>query len=158
MLQGIWQPPQPSLKFSHLNTVDYMHTNLSSKQFLLQRLQYAVSYPLAHKRQRLPPSLPLLFLNPPYLHQLHTPTLLVSTPLYLLPCLLPHAVLQLYLYTPSLLCLYSPHCSSLFLRLHLPSPLHHPIQHRYCIISPHPPSLLCSFIVFFSPLSCLGIL
>ncbi len=90
---------------------------------------------------------------PPHLHQLTSPTLHVSTPLCLLPCLLPHSLLHPYLHTLSLFCLYSPH--SFILQLIVTSSPPPPSSYLMsCIDIAHfstiSASLLFSFIVFFS--------
>lgn len=64
--EGIWQSPQP--RFSHLDTADYVHTNLEASNSCCNHL--------AHKRC-LPPPLPLLFFA------LHTPTLQCSSSTYI---------------------------------------------------------------------------
>lgn len=90
----------PSLRFSHLNTAQHKHTHTHRlKRPAVPSATLMPSFILLRTNVNLcqPPSLPLFFSpfsRPPHLHQLISPTLHVSSPLCLLPCLLPHSFLH----------------------------------------------------------------
>lgn len=148
----------PSLRFFHLNTAEHKHR---LKCPAVPAATLMSSFILLGTNVNLcqPPSLPLLsslFSCPPHLHQLISPTLLVSTPLYLLPCFRAHSFLHPYLHTLSLLCLYSPHSAAHCIQL-IPPPLH-PAS---CIDIAHfstISALSCFVSLSFFPFLCLGIL
>lgn len=106
---------------------------------------------------------PWLSSSPPSvtLHQLISPTLLVFTPLYLLPCLLPHSLLH-PTYIPFLSCLYS--LTLCFLQLIVSSSPLPPasslilssVLQRYCTFLHNLGLSLVYFHCLFPPVSLLG--
>lgn len=124
--EGIWQSPQP--RFSHLDTADYVHTNLEASSSCCNHL--------AHKRC-LPPPLPLLFVA------LHTPTLQCSS--------------STYIPLPSSVCipLTAAHCFQITLAF--PSPSSNPASCKDIAYFRHILPLFCLVsLSFFSPLSAWG--
>lgn len=144
--EGSWSGCPCSLSFSSskycwINT--HMNTNLSTQQFLLQHLcSHLSSYAQMSTFVSLHPCL-----SPPCLFLLF----ICFHAMYLFRGSAPA-------YSPSPSCLYSPHsqfASYSILRLPLP---HHPLPAQILNIffSTLSASLLCSFILFFSPLSAWG--